>query len=114
MTLYDYDGSVLMTGKPSIVGSHKDWWNVGEDCDKTEWKVWRCDWTWDRQVAYMEILVLGLSEGCDDDVSFITRLSIYPRNICNNLRAECPYAQRREMRDDPKSLFDGLCDAMGK
>ncbi len=47
-SVYDFDGSLLGSGKPSIVGSHRAWWNDTEvACEFTRWNVWRCDWSKD-------------------------------------------------------------------
>ncbi len=70
-TAKDYDGSLTGTGVPSIMGSHRNWWNVGDDCVKSPWKFWSCPWTKGREIAYFEILIPGLTEGCDNEISLL-------------------------------------------
>ncbi len=44
-SVFDCDGSLLGTGRPSIIGSHLDWWHDTDvACEFTQWNVWRCDW----------------------------------------------------------------------
>jgi hypothetical protein len=61
---YDFDGTASgKVGTPSIIGSNRAWWNIGNDCDQTTDvpKLWRCDFSSNRQIAYLEVNIVGLS-----------------------------------------------------
>lgn len=65
--VYDYDGTMSGSGKPSIMGSNLDWWNFDDStCDKHPlWKLWRCDWTTNREIGFVPMWIDGLMDGCD-------------------------------------------------
>ena len=41
--MVDYDGSATLEGRPTIVGSNLEWWNICSDCRfEPSWSVWLC------------------------------------------------------------------------
>jgi hypothetical protein len=43
-SIVDVDGSVSGTGRPTIIGSHRNWWNYSSACNfnKTIMNTWVC------------------------------------------------------------------------
>eukprot|EP01129_Flabellula_baltica_P004624 TRINITY_DN1621_c0_g1_i1.p1 TRINITY_DN1621_c0_g1~~TRINITY_DN1621_c0_g1_i1.p1 ORF type:complete len:1091 (-),score=249.93 TRINITY_DN1621_c0_g1_i1:37-3309(-) len=72
-SVYDFDGSLSGTNKPSIIGSHLDWWELDEGCDFiSNYYTWRCDWNSYRKVAYIVLYVPGIYDGCDNSSPLLT------------------------------------------
>eukprot|EP01064_Diplonema_japonicum_P030132 TRINITY_DN5043_c0_g1_i1.p1 TRINITY_DN5043_c0_g1~~TRINITY_DN5043_c0_g1_i1.p1 ORF type:complete len:1658 (+),score=453.57 TRINITY_DN5043_c0_g1_i1:47-5020(+) len=57
----DFDGSATGEGRPTILGSNKDWWNVCDDCRfESLWMTWLCPKKPagfpEREVAFIKLL----------------------------------------------------------
>ncbi|KAJ9457874.1 Protein rliB [Diplonema papillatum] len=57
----DFDGSATLEGRPTIVGSNLNWWQVGDDCRLSDdWHVWLCPKAPpgipEREVAHIKVL----------------------------------------------------------
>ena len=80
--VYDYDGSVTKTGKPSILGSNFAWWDVSaslpgsQKCiKKTEWEgIFVCPWLEGMIQAYIKPTVPVLN---------------MQKEICNGRPCQC-------------------------
>eukprot|EP01137_Pigoraptor_chileana_P015723 Opistho-2@5312 len=59
--IIDYDGSMSMRGRPTIIGSHQSWFNYDSTCVKdADWDLWLCD-KGSRDIASMEIIMPGIT-----------------------------------------------------
>jgi hypothetical protein len=64
---WDHSGDLSGTGRPSIIGSNRPWWNYNDAvCQRNaDRKVWSCDWRSAHTISYIEgPWVQGLTEGC--------------------------------------------------
>ena len=53
--ILDFSGGLVGWDRPAIVASSIDWWNTGCGCYKDpEWNMWVCEWTAERDVAYLD------------------------------------------------------------
>ncbi|KAJ9457878.1 hypothetical protein DIPPA_28041 [Diplonema papillatum] len=57
----DFDGSATLEGRPTIVGSNLNWWQVCDDCRfSDDWQVWLCPKAPpgipEREVAHIKVL----------------------------------------------------------
>eukprot|EP01083_Nonionella_stella_P119717 358096_1 len=86
--IYDFDGSLSLSGKPTLIGSYRNWWNVADDCTySAEWHIWYCDWTQDRQIAFLDLVQPGVNDhGCDP---ILTHL--YKPEWCRNTSINSGY-----------------------
>ena len=66
-SVWDYDGSYSLTGRKSIIGSWRDWWNLNDGtCEYLSlWKVYRCDWLPSRQIGFLSIYINGMMGSCN-------------------------------------------------
>ncbi|KAJ9457875.1 hypothetical protein DIPPA_28031 [Diplonema papillatum] len=76
----DFDGSATLEGRPTIVGSNLNWWQVCDDCRfSDDWQVWLCPKAPpgipEREVAHIKVLTpditypnggIGESGSCRD------------------------------------------------
>jgi hypothetical protein len=65
--MWDYDGTASETGRPSIIGTQKQWWEVGPDCVKdVNYKLYKCDLTNNRDIVFVSLRIPGLIDnaGC--------------------------------------------------
>eukprot|EP00662_Eupelagonemidae_sp_cell21_P057615 gene57615-biopygen9670 len=58
----DWDGSATLEGQATIVGSHRNWWDICDDCKwQSQWDVWTCPkvppapWK-EREVAHLSVI----------------------------------------------------------
>ncbi|ETO24993.1 hypothetical protein RFI_12152, partial [Reticulomyxa filosa] len=50
-----------------IAAVHRNWWNLTTGgCELLQWNVWRCDWTSARVIAFADLYIPGLMDGCDN------------------------------------------------
>lgn len=73
-SIWDYDGSMVgsypaasgKTGTPQILGSNRAWWNLGSQCAyNSDWQMYYCDWTTERQIVYTKVEIPNVMNGCD-------------------------------------------------
>eukprot|EP01132_Coremiostelium_polycephalum_P010213 gene10213-12524_t len=59
----DSDGSATKRGKPTLVGSHMNWWNFDSTCSYVaDWLCYVCDKTNNNEVGNIELTVPGYIE----------------------------------------------------
>eukprot|EP01084_Bolivina_argentea_P031560 58424_1 len=66
--IYDYDGSVSMSGEPTIISTHNNWWNANDDCIYHEVNengpfLWYCPWDGRHEIGYFRLDIPGLTDG---------------------------------------------------
>ena len=69
-SIEDVDGSVSGTGQPTIIGSPSPWWNAidGQCTRRDDWGgVYTCPWRDNLNLAWLELDVPGLTNGCRAD-----------------------------------------------
>ena len=80
--ILDFDGSLLNTGGPTMIGSNLNWWKTDSTCKfHTLQNVWSCPWSFknwnvynpqntrDKMVVSVYVNIPGLMDGCDYSIS---------------------------------------------
>eukprot|EP01132_Coremiostelium_polycephalum_P000408 gene408-516_t len=90
----DYDGSTTKRGRPTIVGSHINWWNFDPSCVWSQlWTVWLCDKTPNNEIANVELYVPDYIYYDEDrtDWSYVGSASLFGNGITD--RRSTPFTR---------------------
>ncbi|EFA80459.1 hypothetical protein PPL_07294 [Heterostelium album PN500] len=92
----DHDGSTTKRGRPTIVGSHINWWNFDSTCTWSAlWSVWLCDKTVNNEIANVEIYVPDYIYYDEDrtDWSYVGTASLFGNGLANSDRRSTPFTR---------------------